>query len=314
MKVAAVQAEPVWLDLAGGVDKVCKLIKEASSNGAEVIGFPEVFIPGFPHKLFTGAPDQEFVLQYQKNSLSRKSPEYTRILQAVREAGAWVVFGFSEREGGTIYMAQSFINPSGEVVLHRRKIKPTHAERYLWGDGQADSLQTSVTTDDGVVIGGLNCWEHLQPLLRFHEYSLHTQIHIASWPHLQRAAPGMSYATSADASANAMSFMALEGGLFVLACTATTSKEGSKVMQVADDEKELVAVPIEGGGWSAIYGPDGRQLTNAVDPCEEIILYADIDLDDILRAKQMADCVGHYSRPDLLSLNVTSNKATLVHY
>ncbi|GAA5870374.1 hypothetical protein JCM8547_006617 [Rhodosporidiobolus lusitaniae] len=312
-KVAAVQAEPCWLDVNAGIDKAIKLIKEAAANGAELVGFPECWIPGFPHCVYTGAPDGEWVLKYQKNSIALDSPEFERLRRGVKEAGVWVVMGFSERMGGSIYMSQSFIAPDGSVPLTRRKFKPTHAERYLWGEMQGDSLQCTVKTESGVVVGGLECWEHLQPLLRFYEYSQGVQVHVASWPHLSPAAPGRPYNSSAEASANATAFMALEGACFTLCCSQVTSKEGSKIMNV-DDSGSQVAVPIEGGGFSAIFGPDGRRLTEPVDEKAEVILYADLDLDECLKAKQMADCVGHYSRPELLSLNVNTTRATVVRH
>lgn len=125
-----------------------------------------------------------------------------------RPNGSRAVVGFSEREGSTLYLAQSFFRPNGDVALHRRKLKPTHVERYLWADGYgepiylrkspvywmsssvlrlechtAEALANTVKTDVGIVIGGLNCWEHMQPLLRFHEYSQGVMVHVASWPH-----------------------------------------------------------------------------------------------------------------------------------
>jgi nitrilase len=109
------------------------------------------------------------------NSMARVSPEMDRIRAAAKKAKVFVVLGYSERDGASLYIAQSFINTEDEIVLHRRKIKPTHVERSVWGDGQADSLTSVVDTPFGKV-GGLNCWEHLQPLLRYYEYCQGVQI------------------------------------------------------------------------------------------------------------------------------------------
>ncbi|GAA6018721.1 hypothetical protein JCM10207_005554 [Rhodosporidiobolus poonsookiae] len=311
MRVAVCQLEPVWLDTNACIDKAIGAIKEAAAKGAEL----ECWIPGFAHGIMVGAPDPAWVLKYQKASMSLNSPEFDRLRQGVREAGVWVVMGFSERAGSSLYMAQSFISPSGEVALHRRKFRPTHAERYLWGEANGDSLECTVETEKGVVIGGLECWEHLQPLLRFYEYSKGVQVHVASWPHLAPYGPGVPYQSSGTASANATSFMALEGGCFTLCCSQITSKEGSAIMNVKTlDNSTQCAVPLEGGGFSGIYAPDGRRLTPEVDHKEEIILYADLDFDEILQAKQMADCVGHYSRPEILSLNVNTERKTIVNH
>ncbi|KAK7062814.1 hypothetical protein VNI00_000307 [Paramarasmius palmivorus] len=153
MKVAAVQAEPAWFNLEAGVDKVISIVKEAAANGVQLVGFPEVFIPGYPMRVWTEAYNPTFFTEYQKNSLSVTSPQYQRILQAVKDAGLWVVLGFVELDGCSMYAAQSIINANGEVVLHRRKLKPTGHERTLWGDAPSDSLKSAVEGPDGVTIG-----------------------------------------------------------------------------------------------------------------------------------------------------------------
>ncbi|KAJ5789054.1 uncharacterized protein N7518_006065 [Penicillium psychrosexuale] len=206
----------------------------------------------------------------------------------IQEAGAKGinVLGFPERtRRGSLYMAQSFINPGGQIVHHRRKIKPTHVERSIWGEGQAESLQTVVDSPFGR-IGGLNCWEHLQPLLRFYEYSQGVQIHVASWPAEFPEPKGLKWPFHETdvASRNASQFFAIEGQAFVL----------------------------PSGGFSMIFGPDGASLVEAPPAGEECILQADINLGDIDYAKAMIDTVGHYSRPDLLSLKVNTEAAKCV--
>lgn len=71
---------------------------------------------------------------------------------------------------------------------------------------------------------------------------------------------------------------------------------------------------LPGGGFTVIFGPDGAPLTEPLDPGEEAIVYADIDLKDRIKAKQNLDIVGHYSRPDLLSLRVTTEAAATIHF
>ncbi|THU83280.1 carbon-nitrogen hydrolase [Dendrothele bispora CBS 962.96] len=315
LKVAAVQAEPAWFDLQAGVAKVVSLIKEAGTNGAQLIGFPESFIPGYPGCIWTGGFDPEFLVNFQKNCLSVKSEEFATIRRAARDAGIWVVLGYTELDGYSMYGSQSFINPQGQVVLHRRKTKPTGQERTLWGDGP-DSLQTVVEGPNGIKIGGLNCWEHLQPLLRFHHYSLGCQIHVACWPYLSYAEEPEAYQQfSAEMQTIATRFTAFEGQTFVICSTQLITPENFEKCRV----KGTCWAPQSGGGFAAIYGPDGAKLTPDVDPGKECILYADINLDAIHMAKLSADPVGHYSRPDLLSLNVGSsssiaNPATLIRY
>lgn len=287
--VGAVQAEPGWLDLQASVEKTISLIEEAGRKGVNVLGFPEVFIPGYPWSIWTQSPlaNVGFVQKYVNASLVKDSPEMDRIRKAVKSAGIFAVVGYSERSGGSIYIAQSFIDPSGDIVLHRRKIKPTHVERSLWGDGQADSLTTVVPTQFGRV-GGLNCWEHLQPLLRYYEYSQGVEIHIAGWPpfwnNKSKDGPQLPYHTTAECEARACQFMAVEGACFVLVCSQVLTSEDNKDKNMM---KESAFAEVPGGGFSMIYGPDGGPLVEPMDPGTEGILTAEIDLGTIDVAKQM---------------------------
>ncbi|THU93601.1 hypothetical protein K435DRAFT_840187 [Dendrothele bispora CBS 962.96] len=304
LKVAAVQAEPAWFDLQAGVTKVVSLIKEAGENGAQLIGFPESFIPGYPGCIWTGGFDPELLVNFQKNCLSVKSEEFATIRRAARDAGIWVVLGYTEVDGYSMYCAQSFINPEGQVVLHRRKTKPTGSERTIWGDAPADSLQTVVEGPNGIKIGGLNCWEHLQPLLRFHHYSLGCQIHVASWPYMMDPSEAEIYHQhKPEMQTIATRFTALEGQTFVICSTLIITPENYEKCRVTGTNR----APPNGGGFAAIYGPDGIQLTSDIDPGKECILYADINLDAIRLAKLSADPVGHYS-------SSIANPATLVRY
>ncbi|RAO69822.1 uncharacterized protein BHQ10_005834 [Talaromyces amestolkiae] len=305
VRVGAVQSEPVWLDLDGSVDKTISLIEKAAADGVNVLGFPEVWIPGYPWSMWTSAVinNSHIIHDYMNNSMKKDSPQMKRIQAAVKKAGMMVVLGYSERDGASLYMAQSFIDPSGEIVHHRRKIKPTHIERTIWGEGQAESLTCVVDSPFGKV-GGLNCWEHLQPLLRYYEYSQGVQIHVASWPaEFEMPDPkkiAWLYHETGEASYRASQFFAIEGQAFVLVA--------SQILTEANVEKNnLSGNPVTktpGGGFSMIFGPDGKPLCEPVDAGAEAILTANIDLRDIDKPKAFIDVVGHYARPDLLSLLV----------
>ncbi|KAL2057634.1 hypothetical protein ABVK25_002018 [Lepraria finkii] len=156
VKVAAVQAEPGWLNLQKSIDKVISLIENAGKKSVNVLRFPEVFVQGYPWSIWHHSPlsNVGFIHEYVNNSLVKESPEMDRIKKAVKAAGFFVVLGYSERDRGSIYIAQSFINPDGEII-HHRKIKPTRVERSLWGDSQADPVKCVVDTKWGEV-GGLN--------------------------------------------------------------------------------------------------------------------------------------------------------------
>ncbi|CAK7232021.1 hypothetical protein SCUCBS95973_008121 [Sporothrix curviconia] len=289
-RIAAVQAEPAWNDLQAGVNKVIAIVKEAGEKGANVVGFPEVFIPGYPWSIWGNSivDNAEFMNEYFRNSLEKESPEMERICAAVREAGVFIVLGYSEHYRGSLYIGQSFIDPTGTIVHHRRKIKPTHVERGYWGDGQAESLKGVVETKFGKV-SGLNCWEHTQTLLRYYQYSQDKDIHVASWPLIwDQPTDEWVYHITPEASNRFSQVMAMEGNF-------DFAKANS-------------------GGFTMIYGPDSRELSQPIDPGLVTIVFADVDLLDRIKAKQNLDIVGHYSRPDLLSLRVTTEPASVVHF
>ncbi|KAI0550054.1 nitrilase [Xylaria curta] len=311
IRVAAIQAEPEWNDLQKGVDKTIRLITEAGKNGANVMGFPEVWIPGYPWSIWSQSvtDNAEFMTEYFRNSMERESEEMNRIRAAVKDAGLFCVLGYSERYRGSLYIAQSFIDENGDIVHHRRKIKPTHVERSVWGDGQAESLKTVVKSSFGN-IGALNCWEHTQPLLRYYEYSQDVDIHIASWPPIFKESEAMQYHTSSTMSSRLTQAMSMEGACFTAICSQVLSEEN--IVKIKVDKWPFVKAP--GGGFSMIYGPMGEPLVEAPDPGKEVILYADLDLEQKWRAKQNLDIVGHYSRPDLLSLKVNTKAVSQVEF
>ncbi|KAI1850703.1 hypothetical protein JX265_004414 [Neoarthrinium moseri] len=313
IRVGAVQAEPVWLDLDGSVEKTISLIESAAQDGVQVLGFPEVWIPGYPWSMWTSSVinNTHIIHEYMNNSMPRDSDQMRRIQAAVKKAGMFVVLGYSERDGGSLYMGQSFISPEGEIVHHRRKIKPTHIERTIWGEGQAESLKCVVPSPFGK-IGGLNCWEHLQPLLRYYEYSQGVQIHVASWPaEFEMPDPkkiAWLYHETGEASYRASQFMAIEGQCFVLVASQILTEENV-------EKNNLTGNPVTktpGGGFSMIFGPDGKPLCEPLGPGDEGILKADVDLRDIDYPKAFIDVVGHYARPDLLSLLVNPTVDTHV--
>ncbi len=184
-KVAVVQATPVWLDLDATVEKAIGLINEAANHGAKLIAFPEAFIPGYPWYIWMGAPawaiGRGFVQRYFDNSLSYDSIQAEKLRDAVRGAGITAVLGLSERSGGSLYLAQWLIGPDGETIAKRRKLRPTHSERTVFGDGDGSDLAVHACTDIGR-LGALCCWEHLQPLSKYAMYAQDEQVHVAAWP------------------------------------------------------------------------------------------------------------------------------------
>ncbi|XWX01374.1 hypothetical protein V2A60_009401 [Cordyceps javanica] len=298
--VAVTQAEPVWLDLDATVDKTCRLIAEAASNGAKIVTFPEVWLPGYPAWIWSRPVDPELTTRYIQNSLALDSPQAARITQCAAEHGIVVVLGFSENIHNSLYLSQAIIGADGTIRAARKKMKPTHMERTIFGDSTGDCLDSVADTEVGRV-GALNCWEHLQPLLKYHLYSQREQLHVASWPPVHADVPeGCLTSMSGKGIASIAQVYAIESQSFVLHTTSVIGQAGIDLMGIP--RGCLMSTP--GGGNSAVFAPDGRKLTVDIPEHEEGIIYASIDLDDILKSRAFIDVCGHYSRPDLLWLGV----------
>src|SRR6266852_675328 len=226
-RVAVVQAAPVFLDLDATVDKSIALIEQATAQGAKLIAFPETFIPGYPWQIWLGAPawaiGRGFVQRYFDNSLSYDSPQAEKIRKAVKRAKLTAVVGVSERNGGSLYMGQWLIGPDGETIAKRRKLRPTHAERTVFGEGDGSDLAVHDRPDVGR-LGALCCWEHLQPLSKYAMYAQNEQVHVGAWPSFSLYR-GVAYALGPGLNGAASQLYAGEGGCYVVASSAIVSPE-----------------------------------------------------------------------------------------
>ena len=311
LRVAAVQAAPVFLDLDATIDKTLSLMREAAGRGAQLIAFPETWIPGYPWWIWLNSPamGMRYVQRYHDNSLIVGSAEFSRMAQSCRELGIWLAVGFSEKAGGSLYMGQALIDNEGRVVKTRRKLKPTHVERTVFGEGDGTDLAVMETAIGNV--GMLCCWEHLQPLSKYAMYAQNEQIHIAAWPSFS-VYRGAAYALGPELNNAASQIYAAEGQCFVLAPCALVSREMHELLCTDDVQRQLL---LQGGGFARIYGPDGAPMGNTLEETEEGLVLADIDLGTISLSKSAADPTGHYSRPDVtrLLLNKTPGDRVVSH-
>lgn len=304
-KVAAIQAAPVFLDLDAGVDKAVKLIEEAAKNGAKLIAFSETWLPGYPSYIWLGpvAWQMQFVGRYFDNSIVAGSEQEKRIGDACRKHGVQVSMGCSERAGSSLYIAQWHFDENGEVVNRRRKLKPTHVERTVYGEGDGSDLNV-VDTNLGR-IGQLSCWEHLQPLSKYAMYAQDEQVHVAAWPNFCIYVD-KAFALGGEANNAASQVYALEGSCFVLAPCSLVTKENQDIMCEGDPVKEdLLRL---GGGYTKIFAPDGQSIGTEIAHDEEGIVYADIDLHMIGYAKNAADPAGHYAKRDSTRLMINRKR------
>ena len=297
-RAAAVQAAPAFLDLDAGIDQTVALIAEAPGNGAELVAFPETWLPGYPWFIWLDSPawGMAFVQRYHDNSLAYGTPEADRLAAAAREHGVTVVLGLSERSGGSLYIAQWVIGPDGQTIARRRKLKPTHVERTVFGEGDGSDLTVYPTALGR--LGALCCWEHLQPLSKYAMYAQDEQVHVGAWPSFSLYRGG-AYALGSEVNTAASQIYAVEGSCFVVAPCATVSRAMVEEL-CTDDTKRALLLP--GGGYARIYAPDGQLLHEPLPEDAEGIVYADLDLGLISLAKAAADPAGHYARPDVTRL------------
>jgi predicted amidohydrolase len=284
---AAVQAAPVFLDRDATIDKACGLIDEAAKAGAQLIVFPETWIPGYPFwhttpQVFAG----KLYAELWKNAVEVPSEATQRIADAARKAAAYVVVGLNERDTagrGTLYNTLLYFAPDGTIVRRHRKLVPTFTERTVWGFGDGSDLEL-VQTPLGR-LGGLICWEHEMTLAKYALYAQGEQVHCAVWP---------AYSGQNDHIDFGMRQYAFEGACFVVSSCG--------VVLPGAYPKALGGAPKANGG-SAIVSPRGAYLAGPLYDTEEI-LYADVDLEDAIREKHSRDVAGHYARPDVFQLVV----------
>jgi nitrilase len=280
-------------DLNKTLDRVERLTKEAGSNGARLVLFPEAFVGGYPQGLTFGAvvgsrtPEgHELYRRYWASSLELSGPAFERVRGIAADAGVFLAVGAIERDGGTLYCSVVFFSPEGEFLGKHRKLVPTAAERLVWGQGDGSTI-TVLDTEIGRV-GAVICWENYMPLLRTAMYSKGVQVYLAP--------------TADDLGAwiATMRHIAKEGRCFVLS--------SCQFLELSDCPPDYQAIAPRAGdplmrGGSCIIAPTGDVLAGPVYDAKTI-LYADLDLDDVARGKYDLDVVGHYARPDIFTLQV----------
>ena len=308
-KVAAVQAAPVWLNLKQTVEKTVTFIEQAAQGGADLIAFPEAWLPGYPHFIWTETNSEwpaKFFPRFYENSVEIDGPELTQIRRACRQHNITAVVGISERKAGSLYISQAIINAEGELLAVRRKFKPTHAERTIFGEGDGSDFRTFDFPFGRV--GALSCWEHMQPLIKYTMNSLGEQIHVASWPAVTQPYVE-TFGTLAFETINRM--YAMENQCFVILSSHLLDTAGQELMADTDHKKTLLHL---GGGTTRIYGPDGSELATPLPEDEEGLLFAELNLQQILYAKNGCDQLGHYSRPGIFSLHVDNTSPRQVQF
>ena len=295
MIIGAAQVGTCLFDPKATVQKFTSYLKQASAQNVDLLVFPEAFIGGYPKGIDFGvtvgartAEGREEFRQYFEQAVERDSDDIRTIQSAIKAANINVVLGLIERDGGTLYCVTASFDRSGNCLSWHRKLMPTAMERVIWGMG--DGTDMAVAKMEFGALSSAICWENYMPLYRAHLYSQNPVIHTA---------PTVD---DRDVWLPTMQMIALEGRCFVVsACQYMTRghvfADWYNPVQGSDDDTVLIR------GGSCIVSPMGEVLSEPVFN-KEILVTAEIDLNDIARARFDMDNGGHYTRPDVFDLSV----------
>lgn len=302
VRAAAAQLSPV-LDTPGGtLDKVLGCVDDAAAQGVDIIAFPETFLPYYPYFSFIEPAvsiGKKHLALYEQ-AVVVPGPETAALAEAARRHAIVIVAGVNERDHGTLYNTQLVFDADGSLILKRRKITPTYHERMIWGQGDGSGLMV-VPTKVGR-LGALACWEHFNPLARFALMTQHEQIHVAQFP------GSMVGAVFADQMEVAIRQHALEAASFVINATGWLTDEQKSFIDPSGNFHKA----LSGGSCSAIVSPEGIHLAEPLKSGEGLVI-ADMDMSLCTKRKRMMDSVGHYARPELLSLLIDDSPKSLSH-
>ncbi len=302
VRAAAIQLAPVLDHPTGTLGRVLAALDEAHAKGVELAVFPETFIPYYPYFSFVRPPvamGAEHMRLYE-NAVAVPGPVTQAVSEAARQRKMVVVLGVNERDHGSLYNTQLVFDADGALRLRRRKLTPTFHERMVWGQGDGAGLQV-VETGCGRV-GALACWEHYNPLARYALMAQHEEIHCAQFP---GSMVGPIFAEQIEVT---IRHHALEAGCFVVNATGWLTE--AQIASLTPDP--ALQRGLRGGCCTAIVSPEGAHLVPPLREGEGMVV-ADLDFALITKRKRMMDSVGHYARPELLSLNHDSRPAVPRH-
>jgi nitrilase len=300
VKVACIQAEPVVLDRTATIDKLERLAGEAAGAGAQLLVFPEAFVPAYPSSRWAKAlaswdepAAKEAFALLARESVAVPGPDAERIGAVAREHGIWMITGVTEvdpERPSTLYNTLLYHAPDGSLAGRHRKLVPTNHERLIWGQGDGEGLRAFETPLGRV--GGLICWENYMPLARFALYESGVEIYVAST------------ADDSDTWQATLVHIARESRSFVV---APSHFQRASAYPGDFPLRDLIeGAGTIGRGGSAVLDPDGSYLAGPLYD-QEGILYAVLDPARLWQERQRFDPAGHYHRPDVLRLTVTPN-------
>lgn len=315
LKVAAVQAAPVYLNMEVSVEKACRLIKEAAEKGAKLVVFPEAFLPGYPYWIWMDDPGSVmgFTHQLYTQALECPGPELSKIAGCAKENSIYVNISASERENSTVYCTQFMFDDQGNLLGKHRKMKPMTAERMIWGEADASTMQVYDTPVGK--LGGLMSVEHMLPAEIMVLCAQMEEVHMGSYPALPKEP--VTYRTFEPNYAVAISYV-ISNACYYIASTDVITPE-IRDMLCAEHPEYADYLPTAkgdhlGGGAAFIMSPDALVISDRLDEKEEGIVTADIDLSIIAVKNFFMDTTGHYCNPAVsLEVDVSPKKPVVFH-
>lgn len=291
---AVVQTASVAFDPARTIDKMSDYAVRAALRGAKLVVFPEAFVGGYPKGLDFGVrigsrttAGRDMFRVYYEGAIDVPGVHTSRIGEIAASNGIYLVVGVIERDAGTLYCTVLYFAPDGRLMSKHRKLMPTAAERLVWGFGDGSTMPVMETPLGK--LGAVICWENYMPMLRMAMYAKGIELYCAPT------------ADDRDTWLSTMRHIALEGRCFVLSACQFARRSDYPADYPIEGDPPPDHILMRGG--SCIIGPLGQILADrAYD--EDTILTADIDLDDVIRAKLDFDVAGHYARPDVFRLTV----------
>ncbi|HEX5465510.1 MAG TPA: carbon-nitrogen hydrolase family protein [Candidatus Limnocylindrales bacterium] len=307
IRLAAAQVAPVFLDREATIVRACEVISEAGAKGADLVAFPEGYVPAHPlwfhfHPA-TSRAARAMSVALANNAVVVPSPATDALCEVARSANCSVVIGICEKAAGSaaaLYNSLLIIGRDGRILGCRRKIVPTNGERIVHTPGAGDSIQV-FPTEFGVV-AGLMCGENSNPLLTYTMQALGAQVHVASWPSFPHQAADLQ--AIADVAGRAVAY---QNSCFVVNVLGAVSETMIERLPATEEDAAYLRRAAERGG-TTIYAPGGRVLEGPL-PGGEGILYADADLGQIVPRKLSHDYAGNYNRFDIFQLVVNASPA-----
>lgn len=299
IKLAAVQMSPVFLNKQATTDKVCDMIIEAGKNGADVIGFPECIIPGYPGwgEMISSDGSQAHSL-YKKlflNSVEVPGPEVDQISRACKEAKVYAVVGVNERRAGTFgttWNTQLLFDRNGVLLNKHQKFVPTLTEKLIHHHGTTGA-HVSAPTEFGE-LSGFICGENVNLLAGYALSLKYPVVHVASWP--------PHFNTELDMQTSILN--CTRGLAYSLKCYLINSCSviGDDIIEAygQDQEVKMFLESERRKPLATIVGPTGEIIAGPLEAGDGI-LYAEVTPSDLIIPKYVHDIAGHYQRPELFA-------------